>query len=156
MIVRVFGSMMKEEANVPVDDLPVWAVMLSALLGSGATAPITAWLLRRFDRRERTITREELDAALADSATIRDLQSKLDRDYERLESSERDRRHLRLDVLRLDLFAHTRSRTQHERQLEAGKEYIDLGGNGYGHARYEALKTDYVRRETACDWEYQQ
>lgn len=138
------------------ETIPVWAVVLTAVIGSGATGTITAWVLERFSRKDMTITRDELDAALADSSTIQDLQSKLDRDYERLESSERDRRELRLDVLRLELFSHTRSRNQHERQLEAGKEYIDLGGNGYGHARYEALKNDYVRRESACDWEYQQ
>ncbi|KFI92180.1 hypothetical protein BISA_0576 [Bifidobacterium saguini DSM 23967] len=138
------------------ETIPVWVVIVTAVIGSGATGTITAWVLERVSKRDMTITRDELDAALADSSTIRDLQSKLDRDYERLESSERDRRELRLDVLRLELFNHTRSRNQHERQLEAGKEYIDLGGNGYGHARYEALKNDYVRREAACNWTYQQ
>ncbi|KFI92418.1 hypothetical protein BISA_0818 [Bifidobacterium saguini DSM 23967] len=137
------------------ETIPVWVVIVTAVIGSGATGTITAWVLERVSKRDMTITRDELDAALADSSTIRDLQSKLDRDYERLESSERDRRELRLDVLRLELFNHTGSRTQHERQLEAGKEYIDLGGNGYGHARYEALKHDYVRRENASDWTYQ-
>ncbi|PWG60512.1 hypothetical protein [Bifidobacterium catulorum] len=138
------------------ETLPVWVTLAGFVLGSGATGTLAAWILRRIDRRDMTITREDLDAALASSATIRDLQAKLDRDFERLEASERDRRDLRLDVLRLELFAHTRYRTQHERQLEAGKEYLDLGGNGYGSARYEALKQDYVRRETGGDWNYQQ
>ncbi|PLS31627.1 hypothetical protein Uis1B_0619 [Bifidobacterium margollesii] len=138
------------------ETMPAWASVLTMLIGSGAGGTIVAWALRRIDRRDMTITRDDLDAALASSSTIRDLQAKLDRDFERLDESERDRKALRRDVLRLELFSHTRSRAQHERQLEAGKEYVDLGGNGYGHARYEALKHDYVRRETQCDWTYQQ
>lgn len=136
--------------------MPVWAFLMASVLGSGLLTTAATWLLRRLDRRDMTITRDQLDEALAGSSTIRDLQAKLDRDWEQLAESKRDRHGLRLDVLRLELFAHTRSRTQHERQLEAGKEYTDLGGNGYGHARYEALRQDYLRRENACDWDYQQ
>ncbi|KAB8289293.1 hypothetical protein DSM100688_0373 [Bifidobacterium ramosum] len=137
------------------DSIPVWATILIAVITTcGGT--VAGWALRRIDRMSDTLTRSDLDRALADSGTIRDLQAKLDRDYERLEASERDRRALRLDVLRIELFNHTRSRTQHERQLEAGKEYIALGGNGHGHARYEALHRDYLRREAECDWTYQQ
>ncbi|RSX52639.1 hypothetical protein [Bifidobacterium callimiconis] len=132
-----------------------WSAFLVASVGSGG---VLAWILRRIDRHldrhDMTITRDELDRALAESPVILALESKLDRDYTRLDESERDRRAIRLDVLRIEMFAHTNTRTQHERQLEAGKEYLALGGNGLGHARYDALKADYVRRETECDWEY--
>ncbi|MCH9275015.1 hypothetical protein JS533_001760 [Bifidobacterium amazonense] len=136
------------------DVMPVWATVLVSLLSGGAGVTFVTWLLNRIDRREHTLTREDLDAALADSPTMRDIEAKLDRDYQRLEQSERDRRAIRLDVLRLELFAHTTSRTQHERQLEAGQEYLSLGGNGLGHARHEWLTHDYEQRCKTCDWDY--
>ncbi|NEG56121.1 hypothetical protein [Bifidobacterium platyrrhinorum] len=133
--------------------LPAWVTILVALITTcGGT--VCGWILRRVDAHESTITRDRLDQALADSTTIRDLQAKLERDFERLEESERERRAIRLDVLRVEMFAHTNSRTQHERQLEAGKEYLELGGNGLGHTRYDALRQDYLRREAGCDWTY--
>lgn len=132
-----------------------WTALIVASVGSGG---VMAWILRRIDRHldrhDMTITRDELDRALASSPVIVSLEAKLDRDFARLDEADRDRRAIRLDVLRIEMFAHTSTRTQHERQLEAGKEYLALGGNGLGHARYDALKQDYVRRETTDDWEY--
>ncbi|OXN01667.1 hypothetical protein [Bifidobacterium vansinderenii] len=132
-----------------------WTAVIVSGLGSGG---LIAWILRRIDkhldRHEKVLTRDELDLALAESPVIRSFETKLDRDWERFEEADRDRRAIRLDVLRIEMFAHTNTRTQHERQLEAGKEYLALGGNGLGHARYDALKADYVRREQACDWTY--
>ncbi|MBT1161195.1 hypothetical protein JS541_04840 [Bifidobacterium sp. SO1] len=134
--------------------MPVWATVLVSILSGGVGVTFVTWLLNRVDRREHVLTREDLDAALADSPILKDVERKLDRDYQRLEQSERDRRAIRLDVLRLELFAHTTSRTQHERQLEAGQEYLRLGGNGLGHARHEWLTSDYEQRLKTCDWDY--
>lgn len=136
------------------ETIPVWATILIAVIGSGASGTLIAWMLARIDRKDRLLTRDDLDQALAESTILKDVQSKLDRDYQRLEESERDRHSIKLAILRLELFAHTRSRTQHERQLEAGKEYIDKGGNGLGHARYEWLAHDYEQRLADCDWDY--
>ena len=35
-----------------------------------------------------------------------------------------------------------------------GKQYIDDGGNGPGHIRYEQLVDDYRRRMEENDWDY--
>lgn len=136
-------------------EIPLWATILIGVFSGGATVPVVTWLLARIDRKDRLLTRDDLDKALEESRILKDVQSKLDRDYQRLEESERDRRGIKLAILRLELFAHTRSRTQHERQLEAGKEYIDKGGNGLGHARYEWLAHDYEQRLADCDWDYE-
>ena len=136
------------------DTIPMWATILIGVFSGGATVPVVTWMLARIDRKDRLLTRDDLDKALEESRILKDVQSKLDRDYQRLEESERDRRGIKLAILRLELFAHTRSRTQHERQLEAGKEYIDKGGNGLGHARYEWLAHDYEQRLADCDWDY--
>ena len=134
--------------------IPLWATILIGVFSGGASVPVVTWLLARIDRKDRLLTRDDLDKALEESRILKDVQSKLDRDYQRLEESERDRRGIKLAILRLELFAHTRSRTQHERQLEAGKEYVDKGGNGLGHARYEWLAHDYEQRLADCDWDY--
>lgn len=58
-------------------------------------------------------------------------------------------------VLRLTLFSDTSSRVKHEQQLEAGREYLELGGNGPAEAQYEALKADYLRRHESNNWNYE-
>lgn len=143
------------------ETLPVWAVILTTVLGSGASGTLIAWILARIDRKDKLLTREDLDDALEDSHVIRDVQDKLDRDYRRFDKADQDRleiredmRQLQLNQLRAELFSHTRSRTQHERQLEAGREYLELGGNGLGHARFDWLTHDYEQRLADCDWDY--
>lgn len=129
------------------ETLPVWVVILTAVIGSGASGTLIAWALNHIDRRNRLLTKDDLDKALSDSPIIREILTKLDRDWNRLNQFE-------LNQLRAELFAHTRSRTQHERQLEAGKEYMSKGGNGLGHARYDWLTKDYEQRLADCDWDY--
>lgn len=141
--------------------IPLWATVLLGVLSGGATVPLVTWLLARIDRHDRLLTREDLDDALEDSTVIRDVRDKLDRDWKRFDKADQDRleirddmRQLQLNQLRAELFAHTRSRTQHERQLEAGREYLDRGGNGLGHARFDWLTHDYEQRLADCDWDY--
>lgn len=136
------------------ETLPEWAVILVAVLGSGAVGTVVSWALGRIDRRDRLLTRDDLDKALADSMVIREVNMKLDRDWERFTDHDRRLDEITLNQLRAELFGHTRSRTQHERQLEAGKEYVARGGNGLGHARYDWLTRDYERRLESCDWDY--
>ena len=132
---------------------PIWATILVAVITSTGGV-VAGAALRQLGRLGRLVTRDNLDDMLDHSRLMRDVRGKLDRDWERFDRLDRELRAARLDLLRVELFAHTSDRTQHERQLEAGKEYLDMGGNGYGHARYEALKQDYVRRETEHDWTY--
>lgn len=127
--------------------LPDWAVIFVAVLGSGAVGTVVTWGLQRIDRHDRLVTLDRLDDALRHSPVIVEILRKLESDYRRFGEIE-------LNQLRMELFAHTRSRTQHERQLEAGKEYLAKGGNGLGHARFDWLTKDYEHRLAACDWDY--
>jgi len=43
---------------------------------------------------------------------------------------------------------------QHEHQLDAGKAYTELGGNGPGHVRCQQLEDDYRHRLDTDDWNY--
>ena len=101
--------------------------ILVAILGSGALTTLTSWLLHRADRRD------DLERALAESPTIRRLE---------------------LELYRQTLFLDTTNRAEHEHQLEVGAEYLALGGNGAGHARFTLLEEDYKRRLAANDWNY--
>ena len=103
-------------------------LIVCTILGSGTLTTLVTWLLRRIDQRKDT------EQAIADSATIRRLE---------------------LEIYRQSLFLPTTSRMQHEHQLDAGKAYVEHGGNGAGHARYQHLNDDYRRRLAADDWNYQ-
>lgn len=123
------------------------AAIISSVLGSGATGTVAAWIIRRAERRRNAITKNELDAALADSPVLQDISAKLDRDFQRINR-------LELAQLRAELFAHTLSKNQHERQIEAAREYLQRGGNGAGHIRADELRDDYRRRLDDDDWRY--
>lgn len=136
--------------------------IVTSVIGSGGLWAFLQWWL---DRRRQTVRRDELaevvEQALAGSPTIRDINAKLDRDFERMQrQDEWNRRHdeemrqNRLVSLRQCLFAHPRDRNAHESALESGREYIQLGGNGSGHIRLEQLEDDYRRRLGSGDWDY--
>ena len=136
--------------------------VVTSVLGSGGLWAFLQWLM---DRRRQTVRRDELaevvEQALADSPTIRDINAKLDRDFERMQQQDEwNRRHdeemrqNRLVSLRQCLFAHPRDRNAHESALESGREYVRLGGNGSGHIRLEQLEDDYRRRLETGDWDY--
>lgn len=101
--------------------------IVCSIIGSGALTTLVSWLLHRYD------TRHDLDEALARSSTIRRLE---------------------LELYRQTLFLPTGDRATHEHQLEAGRHYLALGGNGSGHARYDSLYRDYERRLDSDDWTY--
>ncbi len=103
-------------------------LLLSAVISSGAVTTLVTWLLRRIDQRR------DMERAIAESATIRRLE---------------------LEIYRQSLFLPTTSRMQHEHQLDAGKAYVERGGNGAGHARYQQLNDDYRQRLKTDDWNYQ-
>lgn len=101
--------------------------IVCSILGSGGLTTVISWLLHRAD------SRHDLERALADSPTIRRIE---------------------LEVFRQTLFLPTTDRAMQEHQLEAGVEYLRLGGNGAGHARFTSLEDDYRRRLDTGDWTY--
>lgn len=126
---------------------PVIVTILSSIFGGGMGVSLITWILKRIDRHDHLLTRDDLDKALAESPVIQEIIAKLENDYQRFNEIERNQ-------LRSVLFEHTRSRLQHERQLEAGRDYLTKGGNGLGHARYEWLTHDYEQRLENNDWDY--
>lgn len=136
--------------------------IVTSVIGSGGLWAFLQWWM---DRRRQTVRRDELaevvERALADSPTIRDINAKLDRDFERMQRQDEwnhrhdeEMRQNRLVSLRQCLFSHPRDRNAHESALESGREYIAMGGNGTGHIRLEQLEDDYRRRLEADDWDY--
>lgn len=136
--------------------------IVTSVIGSGGLWAFLQWWM---DRRRQTVRRDELaevvEQALAGSPTIRDINAKLDRDFERMQKQDEwnarhdeEMRQNRLVSLRQCLFAHPRDRNAHESALESGREYVRLGGNGSGHIRLEQLEDDYRRRLETGDWDY--
>ena len=137
-------------------------MIVVAVLGSQGLWAVAQWWL---ERRRKTVRRDELaevvERALGESPTIRDINAKLDRYWERMERQDEwnhrhdeEMRQNRLVSLRQCLFAHPRDRNAHESALESGREYIAMGGNGTGHIRLEQLEDDYRRRLEDDDWDY--
>lgn len=102
-------------------------LVLCAVIGSGAVTSLVSWLLRRIGQRRN------LEQAIAESAAIRRLE---------------------LEIYRQSLFLPTTSRMRHEHQLDAGKAYMERGGNGPGHVRCQQLEDDYRHRLDTDDWNY--
>lgn len=100
-----------------------------AVIGSGAANTATAWVLGKISKRSG----EQVEKAIEESPTIREIQLELDRQT---------------------LFAEPHSRAEQEHQLDVGEAYLKLGGNGAGHVRLEQLKDDYERRLSSDDWVY--
>lgn len=138
------------------------AGIITAVIGSQGVWAFVKWLI---ERRRKTVHRDELakcvEQALSSSPTIHGINEKLDRDLlrfdadnKRLDSQSEQLKSIKLIVLRQCLFASPHDRNAHESALEYGKEYIDEGGNGPGHIRYNQLSDDYRRRLEADDWDY--
>lgn len=72
----------------------------------------------------------------------------------RLDTVERTVRNMELSVLRQEIQQEPRSRFMHQELLKKGEEYINKGGNSYGHVRVEQLKKEYLQRALFDDWDY--
>lgn len=118
--------------------------ILVAVIGSGGFTMLTAWILRRVDRKSRTVTIQDLKPIV----------EKLDRDYEHFSLLDEQVRDIKLIVLRQCLFAKPRDRQSHESALQSGDEYLTMGGNGVGHVRLTWLQDQYRKRLDADDWDY--
>ena len=86
-------------------DLTIITAIICAILGPGVMAVLVQWLLSKRDRKQSM----ELEKTLESSPIIKRLE---------------------LEIYRQTLFLPTMSRMQHETQLNAGREYMRLGGNG--------------------------
>ena len=113
-----------------LQDLMPWlTAVTSSLLGGGILVPIVQHLLRRQDWQ----TRRMVEDANGESPTIRRLE---------------------LEIYRQTLFRDPSSRVEAEHQLDVGRQYLALGGNGAGHLRLEQLEAAYSRRLETDDWDY--
>lgn len=109
--------------------MPWITTLTGTLLGGGILVPVVKHLLKRQDRSARRM----MEDAIGDSPTIRRLE---------------------LEIYRQTLFHDPSSRIEAEHQLDIGRQYIRLGGNGAGHLRLEQLEATYSRRLKTGDWDY--
>lgn len=72
----------------------------------------------------------------------------------RLDIVEKTVRNVELSILRQEIQQEPRSRFMHQELLRKGEEYINKGGNSYGHVRVEQLKKEYLQRALMDDWDY--
>ena len=152
-------------------DAPFWMTLLGmAFTGGFMTALLNRlydWVSRR-DRKQSDRIAETVEQAIRVSPTILEIKDKLDRDYQRqnntderlekinstLKTSEEGRVAARLEVLRMSLFMAPHDQYSHIHSMNDGKRYLELGGNGEGHAQYNRLVKDYQDRLKYNDWDY--
>ena len=72
----------------------------------------------------------------------------------RLDQLEQTVKNLNLSILRQEIQQEPQSRLMHQELLRKGGEYINKGGNSYGHVRVEQLKKEYLQRALLDDWDY--
>lgn len=72
----------------------------------------------------------------------------------RLDIVEKTVRNVELSILQQEIQQEPQSRFMHQELLKKGEEYIDKGGNSYGHVRVEQLKKEYLQRALLDDWDY--
>ncbi len=96
------------------------------------------------EKHSKTVRREQLEK----------LSAQISENTNRLCTLSDDLREHELVTLRQLLFQRAKSRGEQEHQLEIGKRYIKLGGNGAGHLRLDELQADYARRLRDDDWIY--
>lgn len=72
----------------------------------------------------------------------------------RLDQLEQTVKNLNLSILRQEIQQEPQSRFMHQELLRKGEEYINKGGNSYGHVRVEQLKKEYLQRALLDNWDY--
>ncbi|KFI66552.1 hypothetical protein [Bifidobacterium magnum] len=112
-----------------------------AVVGCDALWKAVQWVL---ERRSRTVKREEMH----------ELVEQIGRNTKSLHELQSDLKEHEILTLRQLLFKRPHSRAQQEHMLEAGKRYLQVGGNGAGKLRYRQLTDDYKRRLSDDDWQY--
>ena len=155
--------------NFP-DGTDPWIIAFTVIVVSviiAGTAVVKLWIEqadRRNEKRTEAVdlsNRNALDRVLENTPTISEVKEKLDRDYnalndhaERLDILQATVDDMYLAQMRARLFAHPRSRLEHEELLSVGEVYVARGGNGAGHVRLEWLKERYKYRLETDNWDY--
>lgn len=109
--------------------MPWITTLTGTLFGGGILVPVVQHMLKKQDQS----TRRMMEDAIGDSPTIRRLE---------------------LEIYRQTLFRDPTSRVEAEHQLDVGRQYIQLGGNGAGHLRLAQLEAAYSSRLKTGDWDY--
>lgn len=109
--------------------MPWITTLTGTLLGGGILVPVVQHMLKRQDQSARRM----MEDAIGDSPTIRRLE---------------------LEIYRQTLFRDPASRVEAGHQLDVGRQYLELGGNGAGHLRLEQLEAAYSRRLKTGNWNY--
>ncbi|KFI49999.1 hypothetical protein [Bifidobacterium biavatii] len=99
------------------ETLPVWAVILTAVIGSGATGTFTAWILRRFEKP---------------SALERAMRLILFLRLEEINDQQVEDGHV--------CPIHVKERAE-----QIYSAYHDLGGNGLGTAMIEDIRDAHIK-----------
>lgn len=159
------------------DGTDPWIIAFTVIVVSviiAGTAVVKLWIEqadRRNEKRTEAVdlnNRAALDRVLENTPTINEVKEKLDRDYTALKQHEAllDKlqqsveetaeitEEMHLTFMRQRLFAHPRSRLEHEELLDLGEQYIARGGNGAGHKRLDLLGKRYTQRMMTDNWDY--
>jgi len=114
---------------MPIQLADVYTLLLIVVTAANVVSMFVAWWQKRFQPTGQSVGR-------------------------RLEQLERIVRNLDLSILRQEIQQEPQSRFMHQELLRKGEEYINKGGNSYGHVRVEQLKKEYLQRALLDDWDY--
>ena len=114
---------------MPLQLTDIYTLLLIAVTAINIVSMFIAWWQKKFQPTGQSISRR----------------------LNRLEQTVRD---LDLSILRQEIQQEPLSRFMHQELLKKGEEYINKGGNSYGHVRVEQLKKEYLQRALLDDWDY--
>lgn len=114
---------------MPIQLADVYTLLLIVVTVVNIVTIFTAWWQKRFQPTGQSVNRR----------------------LDRLEQTVGD---LDLSILRQEIQQEPQSRFMHQELLKKGEEYINKGGNSYGHVRVEQLKKEYLQRALLDDWDY--
>lgn len=114
---------------MPIQLADVYTLLLIVATVANIVTMFTAWWQKRFQPTGQSVGR-------------------------RLDQLEQTVKNLNLSILRQEIQQEPQSRFMHRELLRKGEEYINKGGNSYGHVRVEQLKKEYLQRSLLGDWDY--
>lgn len=114
---------------MPLQLTDIYTLLLIAVTTINIVSMFVAWWQKKFQPTGQSVSRR----------------------FDRLERTVKD---LDLSILRQEIQQEPLSRFMHQELLKKGEEYINKGGNSYGHVRVEQLKKEYLQRALLDDWDY--
>jgi hypothetical protein len=114
---------------MPIQLADVYTLLLIVVTAMNVVNIFIAWWQKRFQSTGQSVSR-------------------------RLDQLEQTVKNLNLSILRQEIQQEPQSRFMHQELLRKGEEYINKGGNSYGHVRVEQLKKEYLQRALLDDWDY--